>query len=153
MSRDALSGYEDHSSSLSPETTGNKVAVRLIMLPLHISGDETEDQADGVIIAGDIINGKLAISHRIVNIFSDGYGALVFYNEDTEAFEVLSSTLTNEDGDIEYDAALDDYSLVEERKESEEDIILTGEGYSIGGIELNIAENVLPRPAGVIAWK
>lgn len=74
---DPLNGFEAATTQLDPRQTENIVVARIVATPMFEASNTEQLYADAVLIAGDIINGKMAISHNIVNIFNDGYAAWV----------------------------------------------------------------------------
>ena len=111
---DALLGFDDEESSLLPHETGNDVVVRFVFIPMYSSTNTEHVNADGVLIAGDIVNGKLAISHKVVNLFQEGYSGVFLFGDTSFNFELLSSTLYDESNGIVYDQEIDDNKNVDD---------------------------------------
>lgn len=71
MDREKLSN-ESPSSLLHPSITKSIGLVRLTATPVFAPSNVDRKQADGVLISGDLVNGKLAINERALDILRSG---------------------------------------------------------------------------------
>jgi hypothetical protein len=83
-------------SKLVPAVAKKAVSVRFIGVPLWKTADKTLP-VDGVIIAGDVINGKAAM-HERANLMLDrkgGYSAVYSWSETSGFIHAMSVQMTN----------------------------------------------------------
>jgi hypothetical protein len=85
-------------SKLHPYANNNTVLVRWSASPVFATSNTNKSRPDGVLLYGDIINGKISFNELIVSEFDDGYAATFLYNSTTGQFVLLSSVRQTDGG-------------------------------------------------------
>ncbi len=108
----------------SPEissTIGDKDAlIRYTLTPVK---NRDTKEVIGVLVSGDIVNGKKAIVSTTLDAFGDGYSG-VYKLKDNGEFEVATSLLKKDDlSEAESNVTLSDTSILEKAQENPEEIV------------------------------
>jgi hypothetical protein len=78
-------------SSLHPYDNELPVIIRWTASPVYSSSNSNLSQPDGVLLYGDIVNGKITFNEMIVSNFADGYAATYLFDNTTGKFMLISS--------------------------------------------------------------
>jgi len=78
-------------SKLHPYVSNSTVLVRWTATPVFSASNTNSSQPDGVLLNGDIINGKIGYNEMIVSQFQDGYAGTYFYDNSSSQFVLLSA--------------------------------------------------------------
>jgi uncharacterized protein YodC (DUF2158 family) len=79
-------------SSLNPYINKElPVFVRLTASPVYSLANTNSSFPDGVIVYGDVVNGKIGDHDMIVSTYTSGYSGAYWYNEISDTFHLLSS--------------------------------------------------------------
>mmetsp|Transcript_27714 Transcript_27714/g.34661 ORF Transcript_27714/g.34661 Transcript_27714/m.34661 type:complete len:914 (+) Transcript_27714:317-3058(+) len=107
------------SSELTPLTSKSPSLIRYTTSPIYALSNVDGKSPDGVLISGDIMNGKTALCERVLHVMSTGYCG-VYIKEDSDLLLITSvfkssSTAEGESIIIDYDLAEKDFlaALVE----------------------------------------
>eukprot|EP00475_Leptophrys_vorax_P045451 TRINITY_DN9426_c0_g2_i1.p1 TRINITY_DN9426_c0_g2~~TRINITY_DN9426_c0_g2_i1.p1 ORF type:complete len:405 (-),score=101.81 TRINITY_DN9426_c0_g2_i1:465-1604(-) len=92
-------------SSLNPVNGGpGPVAIRLSALPVYTAGNSDTSSPDGVMVFGDIINGKAGFNEIVVSAYKTGYAGTYHVDPATNRVQLLSGVFRNsESSNYEYD--------------------------------------------------
>jgi twitching motility protein PilJ len=85
-------------SKLHPYDNNQTVLVRWTAAPVFAASNTNSSKPDGVIVYGDIINGKISFNELIVSEFDDGYAATFYYDSTASKFKILSSVRKSASG-------------------------------------------------------
>jgi hypothetical protein len=78
-------------SSLHPLENQLPVIIRWAASPVYSASNTNSSKPDGVLLYGDIVNGKIAYNEMITSEFGDGYAATYRYDNVSETFTLISS--------------------------------------------------------------
>ncbi len=132
-------------------TDGDKALIRYVATPVFSQG--RTDRLIGVLIAGDVVNGKTDIVESSVNAFGTGYSAIYFSN-DTENFQLAASADLDEGADeIEIGEEVYDQALLNVAIQNQGDVVSQrlvesdGDAYAMSAKTL---EDINGEPIGVL---
>jgi hypothetical protein len=110
-------------SSLHPYRSNEKVAVRYCGVPIFGRNNTAKTMADGVMIYGDILNGKAYTPEWSMSPFDasqlEGYVGLFLYDSSSDSFKPLSSVYYSSGSGnqgVNYDLSVDFTSLLRKTK-------------------------------------
>eukprot|EP00475_Leptophrys_vorax_P028826 TRINITY_DN4195_c0_g1_i2.p1 TRINITY_DN4195_c0_g1~~TRINITY_DN4195_c0_g1_i2.p1 ORF type:complete len:829 (-),score=198.70 TRINITY_DN4195_c0_g1_i2:737-3103(-) len=99
-------------STLNPKNGfQGPVVIRFGVAPAYASGNNDLASPDGVIILGDLINGKAQLNELVVTAYKSGYAG-IFYQDNSGKLTFLSGVYRSEDG-AAYEYDVDISSLVQ----------------------------------------
>lgn len=132
-------------------TDGDKALIRYVATPVF-SQNQT-DRLVGVLIAGDVVNGKTAIVEGNVQAFGTGYGA-IYLGDDTENFQLAASADLDEGAtEIEFGEEIYDQNLLTLAIQNQGDVVSQrlvendGEAYAMSARAL---EDINGEPIGIL---
>jgi hypothetical protein len=114
-----------YNSSLHPYRSNEKVVVRYCGVPIFGTSNTAQTQADGVMIYGDILNGKTYTPEWSMSPFDatrlEGYIGLFFFDSTSDSFKPLASLYYSEGSGnqgVNYDLLNVDFSSLLRKSKS-----------------------------------
>eukprot|EP00475_Leptophrys_vorax_P018994 TRINITY_DN25963_c0_g1_i2.p1 TRINITY_DN25963_c0_g1~~TRINITY_DN25963_c0_g1_i2.p1 ORF type:complete len:360 (+),score=76.43 TRINITY_DN25963_c0_g1_i2:125-1204(+) len=89
------------------------VIIRLIAFPMYSKMNSSNySNPDGVLVFGDLVNGKVGLNEIAVTAYSSGYAGTYFFNSSSESLVFLSGVYrSDENSQYEYDVDVTDLLL------------------------------------------
>jgi len=128
------------STNLMPSFSSNTIVVRFACAPVYASNNTAQTTPDAVLIAGDIVNGKVGLNELVLSTFGDGFSGYYYYDEGSDKFQYISGVYRASDGSYDYNPSdLGHHELLRTALYSETSVFDQGIEYGDDSYEVAVA--------------